>query len=85
MADAQVGQFDLVEPVGQCRPQHEALVRGVGFEAEEGAEEVDDRSRGPGLRDVGPQVLNRKRAFVARKTAIDLGQSPILESAGGIE
>lgn len=85
VADAEIGHLDLVEPVGQRRPQPQALVRGVWLEAGKRAEEWITAPDAQVLRDVSAEVLNRKRAFVARKTAVDLRKAPILKSSGGIE
>lgn len=55
VADAEVAQLDLGEPVRQLRTQIEPLVGGVGFEPEESTHEMDDGSRRPGLGTLAPR------------------------------
>src|SRR5262249_24489225 len=82
--DAQAVEGDVGEPTGEVGVDAEATMRGVGLEAQDRLEQVEDRAGGPGLGDVGAGVEDRERVRLAGDAGKELGEPVTHEEAGGL-
>ena len=64
-AHAEAAEGDVGQPGGKVRVEGEDTAGGVDVDAEHGLQEGEDGAGGPGLRDVGAEVLDREAGGLA--------------------
>src|SRR5207244_34914 len=74
-------------PVGQCRIDEDprTVIVGQAVDAGQDRNQADDRTGGPRLRDVRPEVLDGEAAVLTWQATEELRHAVRLEALGGIE
>jgi hypothetical protein len=84
VADSQIGEGDLTQPLRKRWGDDQAVGWRVGVDTGERRDEVDDGARGPGLGDVCSQVLDGEGSLVAGEASEHLWEPGVLEALCGV-
>src|SRR6516165_1996580 len=84
LSEAQIGEQQIGEPIGQYRVNVKLAARGVRIKPEECIEQREYRSRRPGLRHIGIGILDWEIGVFTLDPGIELGHPVERKVASGI-